>query len=179
MKYKHKYKIMIQFAKNDLIFDDAAKADIDNAVRHYNRKSLIARNPKQITDYSFSEDNSTMEVILESEAELPMPSKALRLLSTFLVEQTSLKQCVLNKQLFKMVSENVGDTVARDNSCMDDRIINTQEESEIMANDNNSMDDRIIRLQEKFEIRNQIEREYRTKLAEIDMIISGILNGKL
>lgn len=87
---KNKYLISAQFVNTNARFDEVAKTAIKEAVSNYNTKSLIAKNPKQIVDYRFSEDEMTLEIELESEADLPMPTKALRLLSSYLVEKTTI-----------------------------------------------------------------------------------------
>lgn len=48
-----------------------------------------------------------MEIVLESEAELPKPSKALRLLSSYLVTETDLSRYLSGRQLFKMTTETI------------------------------------------------------------------------
>ena len=69
-----KYKVLSQFLKTGAKFDANAKKAVKSGVDHYNSRSLIAKNPKQILDYSFSPDGTTLELILESEEKLPMPS---------------------------------------------------------------------------------------------------------
>ncbi|MGM9602755.1 MAG: hypothetical protein ACI3W5_14380 [Faecousia sp.] len=106
---KNSYIISAQFVNNNAKFDAAAKAAVQSAIKNYNTKSLIARNPKQIVDYSFSRDNMTLKLTLESEADLPMPTKALRLLSSYLVEETCLDKYLSGKQLFKMTTTTASD----------------------------------------------------------------------
>ncbi|MBU3228781.1 hypothetical protein [Clostridium algidicarnis] len=97
-------------------FDEKAKEAVKEAISNYNTKSLIAKNPKQIVDYSFSADEMTLVIELESEADLPMPTKALRLLSSYLVEETCLDKSLSGKQLFKMIAaraeENIPNMIA-------------------------------------------------------------------
>ena len=71
------YMISAQFVNTRAKFDDEAKEAVREAVSNYNSKSLIAKNPKRIVDFRFSEDEMTLTVNLESEAKLPMPTKAL------------------------------------------------------------------------------------------------------
>ncbi len=104
---KNKYLISVQFVKANAKFDEEAKTAIKEAVRNYNTKSLIARNPKQIVGYNFSEDEMTLEIELESEDDLPMPTKALKLLSSYLAEQTTLRKYLSGKQLFKMTTRTI------------------------------------------------------------------------
>lgn len=104
---KNKYLISAQFVNTNARFDEVAKTAIKEAVSNYNTKSLIAKNPKQIVDYRFSYDEMTLEIELESEADLPMPTKALRLFSSYLVEKTSLDKYLSGKQLFKMTTGTV------------------------------------------------------------------------
>lgn len=104
-----RYKILSQFVKPEAKFDSDAKEAIEKAISYYNTKSLIAKNPKQISDYSFSEDKETLEIILDSEEKLPMPSKALRMLSTYLVQKTCIGEngYLAGKQLFKMTAVEI------------------------------------------------------------------------
>lgn len=101
---KNNYTISAQFVNTGAKFDDEAREAVKEAIRNYNTKSLIAKNPKQIVDYSFSEDEMTLVIELESDAELPMPTKALRLLSSYLVGETSMDKYLSGKQLFKMTT---------------------------------------------------------------------------
>ncbi|MCI8560409.1 MAG: hypothetical protein HFH03_04715 [Dorea sp.] len=101
---KNSYSISAQFVNPNAKFDEEAKKAVKEAISNYNAKSLIAKNPKQIVDYSFSKDELTLVVKLESEADLPMPTKALRLLSSYLVEETCLDKYLSGKQLFKMTT---------------------------------------------------------------------------
>ena len=97
------YKMNAQFVNGTSLFDDSIREEVKKAIENYNSKSLIAKNPKQIVDYSYSNDGVTMIIELESEAELPMPTKALRILSTYLSECLDKSYLSPNgKQLFKM-----------------------------------------------------------------------------
>ena len=99
----YNYKMNAQFVNGTSLFDDNVKKEVKNAIENYNSKSLIAKNPKQIVDYSYSNDGVTLLIELESEAELPMPTKALRILSTYLSERLDKSYLSPNgKQLFKM-----------------------------------------------------------------------------
>ena len=92
-----------QFVNGTSLFDDSIREEVKKAIENYNSKSLIAKNPKQIVDYSYSNDGVTLIIELESEAELPMPTKALRILSTYLSECLDKSYLSPNgKQLFKM-----------------------------------------------------------------------------
>lgn len=100
-----KYKINIQFADpNAPDFEDKIMPVFDNAINNYNTKSLIAKNPKKITKKVIV-DPRTLQLTLESNSELPYPSKALRLFSTYLVD--TLSDYVYGRQLFKMSSEEI------------------------------------------------------------------------
>lgn len=103
----NEYTISVQFVSTTAKFDVAAKEAIERGVENYNSRSLIAKNPKKISKHSFSEDESTLNLTLESEAELPMPTRALKLLSSYLVEKTCLGERLAGKQLFKMTAESV------------------------------------------------------------------------
>lgn len=108
---QNSYKISAQFVSASAKFDDEAKDAVKAAIRNYNSKSLIAKNPKQIVDYTFSDDDMTLVMILESEATLPMPTKALRLLSSYLVEETTLDKYISGKQLLKMTTSTIANTL--------------------------------------------------------------------
>ncbi|MBU3209061.1 hypothetical protein KPL28_05340 [Clostridium algidicarnis] len=113
---KNNYTISAQFVNTGAKFDEKAKEAVKEAISNYNTKSLIAKNPKRIVDYSFSADEMTLVIELESEADLPMPTKALRLLSSYLVEETCLDKSLSGKQLFKMIAaraeENIPNMIA-------------------------------------------------------------------
>ena len=108
------YMISAQFVNTRAKFDDEAKEAVREAVSNYNSKSLIAKNHKRIVDFRFSEDEMTLTVNLESEAKLPMPTKALRLLSSYLVEETCLNKYLSGKQLFKMTTLNPASKIVSD-----------------------------------------------------------------
>jgi hypothetical protein len=111
----YNYKMNAQFVNGTSLFDENAKAEVKKAIENYNSKSLIAKNPKQIVDYSYSNDGVTLQIELESEAELPMPTKSLRILSTYLSECLDKSYLSPNgKQLFKMsVVNDQGDNKER------------------------------------------------------------------
>lgn len=99
----YSYKMNVQFVNGSSLFDASIRGEVKKAIENYNSKSLIAKNPKQIVDYSFSNDGFTLFLELESEAELPMPTKALRILSTYLSECLDKSYLSPNgKQLLKM-----------------------------------------------------------------------------
>lgn len=99
----YRYKMNAQFVNGTSWFDENVRSKIKKAIENYNSKSLIAKNPKQIVDYRYSDDGVTLTIDLESEAKLPMPTKALRILSTYLSECLDKSYLSPNgKQLFKM-----------------------------------------------------------------------------
>ncbi|MCQ4022490.1 hypothetical protein [Ruminococcus sp. zg-924] len=105
------YKINIQFADpNSPDFDDSTIMPVlEKAITNYNTKSLIAKNPKKITGKTIV-DPRTLQLVLQSESELPFPSKALRLFSAYLVDpdtEGALNQYIYGKQLFKMAAEEI------------------------------------------------------------------------
>ncbi len=106
---KH-YTISMQFADpNAPDFNDEIMPVIDDAIRNYNIKSRIAKNPKKITKKKVV-DPRTLQLTLESDIELPFPGKGLHLLSAYLVNPKtngSLKDYIYGKQLFKMSSEEI------------------------------------------------------------------------
>ncbi len=107
-----KYKINIQFADpNAPDFDDDTMPVFDDAISNYNTRSLIAKNPKKIIE-KVVVDPRTLQLTLESDSELPFPSKALRLFSAYLVDpktEGALNDYIYGKQLFKMSSEEISE----------------------------------------------------------------------
>lgn len=104
----YKYVILAQHVKPGVEFDEPYQKLLkEKVIPYFNSRSLMAKNPKEITSYSFSEDKLTLKILLESQEELPMPSKALRILSTYLVNETMIGEgnYLAGKALFKMSSE--------------------------------------------------------------------------
>lgn len=104
------YKIRIQFMKTSapLFSEDWVWDLIGEGVEDYNSRSLIAANPKQIIEHSLEPDGRTLNVVLESRAELQesKASKALRVFSSYLIsgsEDHNLSGYVMGKRLFKML----------------------------------------------------------------------------
>ncbi len=126
------YVISVQFVNSNAKFGANERESVKDAVSNYNSKSLIAKNPKKITEYSFSDDELTMTLILESEAELPMPTKALRLLSSYLVEKTQLDQNLSGKQLFKMTT-TTPTVIMEDNLSSVDAVLSNKSIQEFKA----------------------------------------------
>lgn len=103
----YRYRILVQFAAADAPGFEEIEPVIEKAVENYNQKSLIAKNPKQILRAKILNPR-TLEIMLESRAELPYPSKALRLFSAYMVDPNTdgnLVRCISGKQLFKMTAE--------------------------------------------------------------------------
>lgn len=99
------YKIAIQFAVANAPAFDQIMPVLKQSKDHYNSRSLIAKNPKKIIDMTCSDDAKTLWVVLQSEAELPYPGKALRLFSGYLVDpniEGNLSAYISGRQLFKM-----------------------------------------------------------------------------
>lgn len=102
------YSILVQFAKPDAPPMAEHMEVIKNGVDYYNQRSRMALNPKEITSCTLK-DPRTLEIILASTNQLQeaTASKALRLLSQYLVSETlphNLSRLVSNKRLFKMSS---------------------------------------------------------------------------
>lgn len=150
-----KYKILSQFVKTDARFDANVQEAVKAGIVNYNSRSLIAKNPKKITDYSFTDDELTLEIILESDEALPMPSKALRLLSTYLVNETSIGEgdYLAGKQLFKMTSSEVES----------DTIVNSNDETKVEADI-----DRMARLAKYMELLQKAGASMRPELDSIN-----------
>lgn len=110
---KHIYLVTIQFAKAGVKFDEQVQRAIDKSVANYNARSLFARNPKQILEYEFSKNLSTMKVILQSNERLPVPARALRLFSVYLLNETFVGDggYIAGKQLFKMSSTEINEDI--------------------------------------------------------------------
>ena len=110
---KHRYLVLIQFAKAGVKFDEQVLRAIDESVANYNARSLFARNPKQILEYEFSKKLSTMKVILQSDERLPVPARALWLFSVYLLNETFVGNggYLTGKQLFKMSSTEINEDI--------------------------------------------------------------------
>ena len=110
---KHRYLVIIQFAKAGVKFDEQVQRAIDESVANYNARSLFDRNPKQILEYEFSKNLSTMKVILQSDERLPVPARALRLFSVYLLNETFVGNggYLAGKQLFKMSSTEINEDI--------------------------------------------------------------------
>jgi hypothetical protein len=114
------YHITIQFAKAAAPkFTDIHKL-IENAVEIYNRKSLMAHNPKQIIEKKLRDD-ITLEVVLESTQELQesMAPKALRVLTSYLIDEkteNNLSGYITGKRLFKMIPKRMNVANTKDGS---------------------------------------------------------------
>lgn len=105
----YQYRILVQFATVDAPDFEEVETVVEKAVENYNQKSLIAKNPKQIVGKQILNPR-TLEIVLESRAELPYPSKALRLFSAYMVDphiDGNLTRYISGKQLFKMVAEKM------------------------------------------------------------------------
>ncbi|MBQ2971661.1 MAG: hypothetical protein IJE16_03805 [Ruminococcus sp.] len=106
----YRYRINMQFANPNAPQFIELKKEMDEAIRYFNTKSLIARNPKEIEQYQISDDGETFTVVLKSKAKLPVPAKALRLLTIYLIDDTkknNLSHLIYGKQLFKMNAVSV------------------------------------------------------------------------
>lgn len=136
----YNYKMNAQFVNGTSIFDENVKAKVKSAIDNYNSKSLIAKNPKQIIDYRYSKDGVTLIIELESEAELPMPTKALRILSTYLSECLDKSYLSPNgKQLFKM-------SVVTDQDEIKEPIINTDDVLSVEEFKELSVEDKLVEI---------------------------------
>lgn len=157
-----KYKILAQFVRNDARFDEKVREAVEEGIANYNSRSLIAKNPKKITDYKFSDDELTLEMILESNEALPMPSKALRLLSTYLVSETCIGEgdYLAGKQLFKMTSSEYNEDGAK-------TLVNTMSESDDL--------DRMSRLAKYMVLLQKAGAGMKPELDDIDTQIEQLI----
>ena len=105
----YKYRLLLQFANpNAPPFDTPQIMQLlDSAIAYYNTKSLTARNPKHIELVKIL-NSKTLCLILESHCELPYAGKALKLFSSYLVEN-GLSSYVSGKKLFKIRAEKPED----------------------------------------------------------------------
>ena len=127
----HHYKIAVQFADSKASFNQVAQTEVKKAIDNYNKRSLIARNKKEIIGYSFPNE-LTLELELKSEAALDNPTRALRLLSEYLVKQTTLGDYVSGKQLFKMAVKE--ETKENKGAASDFRTLLPEEREEVVFN---------------------------------------------
>lgn len=104
-----KYLIKAQFADPSGPEFPKINEAIERAIKFYNQHSLIASNPKKIVEYRIF-DARTLELVLESQTELRIPGKALQTFSRYLISEGSFNQYIYGKQLFKMSSEEIGDS---------------------------------------------------------------------
>lgn len=133
--FMYSYKMNAQFVNGTSLFDESVKEEVKKAIENYNSKSLIAKNPKKIVDYSYSDDRVTLLIELESEAELPMPTKALRILSTYLAECLDKSYLSPNgKQLFKMSVVNDQDD-SREPIITIDEVLSVEDFKELSVED--------------------------------------------
>ena len=97
----HTYSIKLQLAnvKANVALKDF-EGEIHRAAEYYNMVSLAARNPKQILSVEVVDDR-TIEVSLQSDAELPCPSKGLRIFTQYLADLEAFKSLVTRNTLFK------------------------------------------------------------------------------
>ena len=98
---QYSYSIAVQFVDGGT-FDERSKDAIQQSVQHYNVKGLTARNPKSIKSFAYSDHDMTLTLVLTSETALPMPTKALRLLSSYLIDEAGLGDRLYGKHLFRM-----------------------------------------------------------------------------
>lgn len=108
---KKYYSIKVQFADPNGPEFPQINEVIQKAIKFYNQRSLIASNPKSIISHHIL-DPYTLELVLESESELPYPGKALQTFSRYLVDpdtEGSLNQYIYSKQLFKMSCEEISE----------------------------------------------------------------------
>lgn len=142
----HTYHIMVQFAapKGTPSFQEIEEL-LDQAIAHYNSVSLITHNPKKITGKTIV-DSKTLQLDLESEGRLEMPSKALRTFSAFLVSpktEGNLSACIYGKQIFKMWSEAEPAPVLSGEEASRERILMIRRLTELMLSEKRS-DKRIV-----------------------------------
>ncbi|MDD6963705.1 MAG: hypothetical protein PUJ52_01390 [Firmicutes bacterium] len=106
----YSYLITAQFVRAGVKFDEAVQEVVKDSYENYNARSLLARNPKEIKEYSFSDDLTTLKIVLQSDEKLPVPSRALRLFSVYLTNETFIGDggYLAGKQLFKMSSAEIG-----------------------------------------------------------------------
>lgn len=120
----YKYEIKAQFLKAGASFvDEQVQKAVEEGVEYYNATSLLAKNKKQILNYYFQDNLKTLCIELKSDNELPTPSRALKVLSTYLVKCDCLNDYISNKQLLKM-----GSNIVTDNSAENTQSVGTKED---------------------------------------------------
>ena len=101
----HYYSIDIQFATPDAPdIDKDVFNDFEKAIQAFNISSRVAKNKKAVIRYRLK-DPKTLNLILSSSVELPMPSRALRLITVNMLEKEKYSSLVYGKALFKSSSK--------------------------------------------------------------------------
>lgn len=127
---KYYYEVLAQPARADSpsFLSEGIPDLLQEGKEHFNKRSLLAANPKQITEIKIIDD-LTVKITFWSESALNVGqvSRSLRVLSIFLIDRTrelNLSSMVLGSRLFKMTASFLG----------------TKEESEIEQVMNNKSD---------------------------------------
>lgn len=97
------YRFSIQFVSSKAPSFSQIDSLIGKAVKEFNKKSLIARNRKQIVGIEVIDD-TTLILILESSIELAIEhcAKSLRVFSTELINDPTMSSYIVGGKLFKM-----------------------------------------------------------------------------
>lgn len=119
------YQVFVQFANPSAEFERSMIPVIDGAIEYYNQRSLTAKNPKKILEKEII-DAKTLKLILESEAQLPFPGKALQVFTRYLINsetEGSLNSYIYGSQLFNMQAAEIS---CDSQALRDDERINTE-----------------------------------------------------
>lgn len=141
------YEILVQFAKQ-------AKAPkfcnienlVDLAVSHFNARSLLAANPKQIVETDIIDGGVTLRLVLESTIELQenMASRSLRILSQYLIEN-GMDKYITGKRLLKTVPKKL-DEYSKNDSVT---VPNSKEKSKLDEFEELGIEDKLLSLYQK------------------------------
>ena len=102
------YDVSIQFSNPRApVIEGEVFHDFERAIQKFNIVSRVARNKKEITEYALL-DNRTVRLTLKSSAELPTPSRALRVITMAMLD-SGYDKYIYGKQLFKAVCHEIAD----------------------------------------------------------------------
>lgn len=111
----HRYNLTLWLSDDslrksiDLTLNEYRKAIEDLAVEHYNSVSKRSKNFKAITKCVVDNSSgvSEIKIVLESEATLNTPNRALKVFSTYLANNSPLTDLVRHKSLFRGSAEEI------------------------------------------------------------------------
>lgn len=130
---KYYYYVLAQAAKADApsFYTEGYKELLEKGKDHFNKRSLLAANPKQITSIEVI-DELTIKISFWSTDKLKTSqvARSLRVLSMYLIDKNNspnFSSMVLGSRLFKMTAyedkENITDLSIADKKNMDEHLI--------------------------------------------------------